>query len=218
MESADSLVHRFIGATTMSATNTLDTNKTLTLRFGTPIQRMSDHEFFEFCQANPELRIERTSDGDLIIMSPTGGNTGRRNFMLIGQFNIWVDQNGTGVGFDSSTGFILPNRAERAPDLSWVRNERWEALTEEERNVFPPLCPDFVAELRSPSDSLASLRDKMQEYIDNGAQLGWLIDPIAKNVYIYQPGEVTTCLDEPDTVSGDPVLPSFILNLQKIWQ
>lgn len=202
----------------MTAINTLDTNKTLTLRFGTPIQRMSDQEFFDFCQANSELRIERTSDGDLVIMAPTGGNTGRRNFILIGQFNIWVDQDGTGIGFDSSTGFILPNGAERAPDLSWVRNERWEALSEEERNVFPPLCPDFVTELRSPSDRLPNLQDKMQEYIDNGTQLGWLIDPIAKSVSIYQPNKNIVHLDEPETISGDPTLPGFVLDLQKIWQ
>jgi Uma2 family endonuclease len=202
----------------MSATNTLDIEKNLTLHFGKPMQRLSDQDFFDFCQANPELRIERTSEGDLIIMSPTGGNTGRRNFILIGQFNIWVDQNGTGIGFDSSTGFILPNGAERAPDLSWVRNERWDALTEAERNVFPPLCPDFVAELRSPSDSLSTLKNKMQEYLDNGAQLGWLIDPLDKNAYIYQPGEAVICLDEPETISGDPILPGFVLHLQKIWQ
>jgi len=202
----------------MSVTNTLDIEKNLTLHFGKSIQNLSDQDFFDFCQANPELRIERTSAGDLVIMSPTGGNTGRRNFILIGQFNIWVDQNGAGIGFDSSTGFILPNGAERAPDLSWVRNERWDALTEAERNVFPPLCPDFVAELRSPSDSLSTLKDKMLEYIDNGAQLGWLIDPLDKRVYIYQPGEAITCLDEPETLPGDPILPGFVLELQKIWQ
>ena len=202
----------------MSATNTLDIEKNLTLRFGKPMQRLSDQEFFDFCQANPELRIERTSEGDLIIMSPTGGNTGRRNFNLTYQFGLWLETYSDGIGFDSSTGFILPNGAERAPDLSWVRNERWEALTEAERNVFPPLCPDFVAELRSPSDSLSSLKDKMQEYLDNGARLGWLIDPIDKNIYIYQSNQPVICLDEPKTISGDPVLPGFVLNLQKIWQ
>lgn len=202
----------------MSATNTFDIDKNLTLHFGKPMQRLSDQEFFDFCQANPELRIERTREGDLIIMSPTGGNTGRRNFNLTYQFGLWLETYSDGIGFDSSTGFILPNGAERAPDLSWVRNERWDALTETERNVFPPLCPDFVAELRSPSDSLSTLKDKMQEYIDNGAQLGWLIDPLDKNIYIYQPDETVICLDEPETVTGDPILPGFVLNLQKIWE
>ncbi|MBT3604251.1 MAG: Uma2 family endonuclease [Candidatus Latescibacteria bacterium] len=202
----------------MSATNTLDIEKNLTLHFGKPMQRLSDQDFFDFCQANPELRIERTSEGDLIIMSPTGGNTGRRNFNLTYQFGLWLETFSEGVGFDSSTGFILPNGAERAPDLSWVRNERWDALTEAERNVFPPLCPDFVAELRSPSDSLSTLKDKMQEYLDNGAQLGWLIDPLDKNIYIYQPHEAVIYSDEPETISGDPTLPGFVLNLQKIWQ
>lgn len=202
----------------MSAINTLDTNKTLKLRFGKPIQRMSDQEFFDFCQANSELRIERTSDGDLVIMAPTGGNTGRRNFNLTYQFGLWLETFQEGIGFDSSTGFILPNGAERTPDLSWVRTERWEALSEEERNVFPPLCPDFVAELRSPSDRLPDLQDKMQEYIDNGTQLGWLIDPLDQNVSIYQPNKNIVHLDKPETISGEPILPGFVLNLQKIWQ
>ena len=158
----------------------------LPLHFEPVVKRMSDDEFFEFCQLNREWRFELTSEGDLIVMSPTGSRTGKRNFRMAGLFYAWVEANGTGVGFDSSTGFTLPNDAKRSPDLAWIRKPRWEALTETEQEVFAPLCPDFVIELRSPSDDLARLQAKLQEYIDNGAQLGWLIDPLDQHAYIYE--------------------------------
>src|SRR2546426_8625518 len=170
-----------------------------------PVIDMSDEQFFELCQLNRDLRLERTSQGDLVIMPPTGGETGRTNFELTGLFGDWVRADGSGVGFDSSTGFTLPNGATRSPDLAWVRQERWKALTPEQRRQFPPLCPDFVLELRSPSDALATLQAKMHEYLDNGAQLGWLIDPIGKKVYTYRPQAAVECLDNPQTISGDPV-------------
>lgn len=160
----------------MSASLCFGESESVVLHFGPVLQRISDDEFFEFCQLNPEWRIELTSEGDLIIMPPTGGLTGQRNFALTRVFGNWVEQDGTGVGFDSSTGFTLPNGAKRSPDLAWVRRERWEALTPAEQAVFPPLCPDFVAELRSRSDSSKALQAKMEEYIENGAQLGWLFD------------------------------------------
>jgi Uma2 family endonuclease len=178
---------------------------------------MSDHEFFMFCQLNQDLRFERTSDGDLIIMPPTGGETGRRNFTLIGLFNSWAEDDDTGIGFDSSTGFVLPNGAKRSPDLAWVKKSRWEALTDEEKEEFPPLCPDFVVELRSKSDSVDALKSKMEEYIENGAQLGWLIDAFEKRIYIYRQGEEVRHIDKPEMISGDPVLPGFVLNLRRIW-
>jgi Uma2 family endonuclease len=178
---------------------------------------MSDHEFFVFCQLNQDLRFERTSGGDLIIMPPTGGETGRRNFTLIGLFNTWVEKDNTGIGFDSSTGFVLPNGAKRSPDLAWVKKSRWEALTDEEREEFPPLCPDFVVELRSKTDSIDVLQSKMEEYIENGAQLGWLIDALRKKVYIYRQGEKVRCMENPGMVSGDPLLTGFVLNLGRIW-
>ena len=190
----------------------------IVLHFGQLMQRMSDDEFFEFCRRNPDLRIERTSDGDLIIMPPTGGETGRSNFKLTAYFGNWVEANGTGEGFDSSTVFRLPNGAERSPDVAWVRRERWEALTPEERRKFPPLCPDFVIELRSDSDRFNTLQQKMQEYIDNGAQLGWLIDPLERKVWVYRPGAEPECLVNPVRVSGEPVLPGFVLPLEKIWR
>jgi Uma2 family endonuclease len=182
-----------------------------------PVIDMSDEQFFELCQLNRDLRLERTSQGDLVIMPPTGGETGRTNFKLTQVFGNWVDADGTGVGFDSSTGFTLPNGAKRSPDLAWVTRERWEALTPQQRRQFPPLCPDFVLELRSSSDALATVQAKMHEYLDNGARLGWLIDPIEKKVYIYRPQGPVECLDNPQTVSGDPVLPGFVLELGRVW-
>jgi Uma2 family endonuclease len=190
----------------MSTTLSLPDVEPLVLHFGRGLQRLSDSEFFEFCQLNADWRLERTAEGDLIVMPPTGGETGRRNFTLTGAINDWVEQDGTGIGFDSSTGFALPNGAKRSPDLAWVKRSRWEQLTEEEREEFPPLCPDFVVELRSRTDSLDALKSKMQEYIENGARLGWLIDPIERTVYIYRPGEEVICLNHPKTIAGDPVL------------
>ncbi len=182
-----------------------------------PIINLTDDQFFEFCQINRDLRIERTATGELLIMPPTGSETGGRNFNLIGQLWAWVNQDGTGIGFDSSTGFKLPNGALASPDAAWVKLERWNALTPEQQKKFAPICPDFVVELRSPSDNLEPLKTKMQEYIDNGALLGWLIDRKNRQVYIYRPGVAVECLDNPATLSGDSVLPGFVLDLSKIW-
>ena len=182
-----------------------------------PVIQMSDQQFFEFCQLNRELRIERTSQGELLIMPPTGGETGRINFNLTVSFGNWVRADGTGVGFDSSTGFTLPNGAKRSPDLAWVERWRWEALTQQQRREFAPLCPDFVLELRSPSDALADVHAKMQEYIDNGARLGLLIDPLETKVYVYRPQAPMESLDNPKSVSGEPELPGFVLEMKKIW-
>jgi Uma2 family endonuclease len=182
-----------------------------------PVIEVSDQQFFALCQLNRDLRLERTRQGDLVIMPPTGGETGRMNFALTGLFGRWVHADGTGVGFDSSTGFTLLNGATRSPDLAWVKRSRWEALTPPQREQFPPLCPDFVMELRSPSDALEYVQNKMREYLDNGAQLGWLIDPVDKKVYIYRPQTPVECLDNPQTIAGDPVLPGFVLELGRIW-
>jgi len=181
------------------------------------IRDASRDEFFAFCQANGEYRFERTSQGDLVIMTPTGGDTGRRNFRLYVPFGIWCDQDGTGIAFDSSTGFWLRNGALRSPDLSWVRRERYEALTSDEQKKYPPIAPDFIAELRSESDRISHLHDKMQEWADNGVRLGWLIDPVEKRVEIYRPGNAPEILEAPAHVSGDPELPGFVLDMAKIW-
>jgi Uma2 family endonuclease len=200
----------------MSQTLTFVEIPPLVLRLA-PVIDMSDEQFFELCQLNRDLRLERTSQGDLVIMPPTGGETGRTNFELTVFFGHWVHADGTSVGFDSSTGFALPNGAKRSPDLAWVKRERWEALTPEQRRQFPPLCPDFVLELRSPSDALATVQAKMQEYLDNGARLGWLIGPIEQKVYIYRPQTPVECLDNPKIISGEPVLPGFVLDLGRVW-
>jgi len=187
------------------------------LHFAPLLEKINDEDFFEFCQANPEWRIERTSEGDLIIMAPTGGETGKRNFNLIVAFGNWAKADGTGVSFDSSTVFALPNGAKRSPDLAWVKLARWNALTDEQRRGFPPLCPDFVVELRLHTDSLTTLQEKMQDYITNGAQLGWLIDPLERKVYIYRPQSEVECLNDSATLSGEPLLGGFTLDLQEIW-
>lgn len=179
--------------------------------------RLTDDQFYQLCQDNDDLRLELTAEGELIIMPPTGGSTGSRNATITARVTVWAEKDGTGLSFDSSTMFILPNGAKRSPDASWVSRERWDALSEEERDKFVPLCPDFVAELRSPSDSLSFLQDKMDEYISNGAGLGFLFDPKAKRVYVYRPSKPVESLDDPRTVSGDPVLPSFVLDLKDIW-
>ena len=190
----------------------------IVLDFKPVLRKLNDADFFEFCQANSDWRIECTSAGEVIIMPPTGGMTGGRNFHLTGIFHAWVQANGTGKGFDSSTGFTLPNGAKRSPDLAWLSLARWQTLTAAEREQFPPLCPDFVVELRSRTDQLSSLQDKMQEYMDNGAQLGWLIDPIEQKVYIYAPQTPVVCLDKPSQVSGAPLLPGFVLEMCDIWE
>lgn len=182
-----------------------------------PVLELTEDQFFDLAQLNRDLRIERSAQGELIIMPPTGEETGKRNTEITIQLGLWARQNRTGTSFDSSTGFTLPNGAVRSPDASWVEKTRLEALTDEQRRKFLPLCPDFVAELRSPTDSLNVLRDKMQEYLDNGARLGWLIDPEQKRVYVYRPQALLKELEAPEKLSGDPVLPGFALDLCEIW-
>lgn len=201
----------------MSAEVGYSEGRALVLSLGPLRHRMTDEEFFDFCQANRGLRIERTSEGDLIVMSPSGGRTGNRNLKLGARLENWAEADGSGLAFDSSTGFILPNGAKRSPDLAWVSRSRWDGLTARQQEAFPPLCPDFVVELRSPTDDLSDLRAKMEEYVANGARLGWLIDPFEKKVYVYRPGEEVGVLDRPDRVSGDPLLPGLSLDLAPVW-
>ncbi|MDT9192365.1 MULTISPECIES: Uma2 family endonuclease [unclassified Limnospira] len=182
-----------------------------------PAIELTPEQFLEICQLNRDLRLERTATGELVIMPPTGSETGGRNFRLLGQLYNWTEGDETGIGFDSGTGFTLPNGAQISPDAAWVKLERWNALTAEEQEQFAPLAPDFVVELRSLSDPLKLLQDKMQQYIDNGVQLGWLIDCKQRRVYIYRPGNAVECLNSPATVSGEPILPGFVLDLSKIW-
>ncbi len=178
---------------------------------------LSNQQFYQLCLANRDWRFERNATGELVIMPPTGGETGNRNGRLTQQLFNWTDQSNTGIAFDSSTGFKLPNGADRSPDAAWLKRERWEALTPEQQARFVPLCPDFVVELLSPSDDLAITRRKMQEYIDNGAQLGWLINRKARQVEIYRAGQAIEVLETPVTLSGEAVLPGFVLDLKSIW-
>ncbi len=188
-----------------------------------PTVALTNEQFYHLCMANEEWRIELTAEGELIIMSPTGGESGIRNSGLTADLVIWNRQTKLGFVFDSSTIFILPNGAKRRPDVSWVSRERWEALSAENRRKFPPLCPDFIIELRSESDSLSQLQSKMREYIANGLQLGWFLDPKTPLVEIYRAnanGEVETLsfsLDNLPNLSGESVLPGFILNLAAIF-
>ncbi|MGH7960228.1 MAG: Uma2 family endonuclease [Candidatus Binatia bacterium] len=179
--------------------------------------QLSEEQFTRLCQENPDLRIELTAQGELVIMPPTGMETGWRNSKLNHRLVAWTEVDGMGLACDSSTLFTLPNGAKRSPDASWVRRERYEALTKKQREGFAPLCPDFVVELRSPTDRLADLQDKMQEYLDNGARLGWLIDPKDKRVYVYRPNQPVAVLDNPAALNGDPVLPGFVLHVRELW-
>jgi Uma2 family endonuclease len=181
------------------------------------LAHMSTEQFYEFCQANPELRIERTATGEVIVMPPAFSDTGNRNMRIAQQVANWADADGTGEPFDSSAGFTLPNGATRAPDAAWIRLDRWNALTDEQKASFAPICPDFVIELRSASDTLTSLQEKMQEYINNGASLGFLIDRRNRTVHLYRPNRSPEILQNPETVSGEPELPGFVLKMARIW-
>ncbi|MBG1259936.1 Uma2 family endonuclease [Nostoc commune] len=188
----------------------------LTVNFPSLVQ-MTNEQFYEFCQANGDLRIERTANGEVIIISAAFSDTGNRNFNIAAQLGYWTEQDGTGIGFDSSTGFTLPNGAMRSPDASWIELERWNVLTDAQKASFAPICPSFVIELRSSSDRLIKLQEKMQEYIDNGASLGWLIDRQNRKVYIYRTNRELEVLENPEAITGNPELPGFILRMAKIW-
>jgi Uma2 family endonuclease len=181
-----------------------------------PAVCLTDDRFYEFCRLNRELRIERTAAGELFIMAPAGGDSSDRNAEITFQLRLWARRDGTGRTFDSSGGFRLPSGAVRSPDASWVSNARLAVLTDEQRRKFIPLCPDFVVELRSSSDSLPVLQGKMAEYIDNGARLGWLIDPPGGQVLVYRPDSPPERLEKPARVSADSVLPGFRLEMDEI--
>jgi Uma2 family endonuclease len=193
--------------------------ETLSLELPRAIALHVTQEQFEIlAAANRDLRLERTAAGELIVNPPTGGETGYCNIKISYFLVKWVEEEGgNGIPFDSSTGFRLPNGANRSPDASWVSQERWQSLTPQQQKGFVPLCPDFVVELRSQSDTLPKLQTKMLEYLDNGARLGWLIDPQNRQVEIYRPGRVVEVLENPTELSGEDVLPGFILNLRRVW-
>lgn len=177
--------------------------------------QLTDEQFYQLCQNNRELNFERTSKGDLIIMTPVGGESGNREAELIIDLGIWNRQTKLGYTFSSSTIFKLPNGADRSPDAAWIRRERWEALTPEQRKKFPPIAPDFIIELRSASDNLATLREKMQEYLDAGVQLAWLINPQQQQVEVYRQQQQAKLINLPTQLSGEEVLPGFKLSLEQ---
>ncbi|HEY9623518.1 MAG TPA: Uma2 family endonuclease [Crinalium sp.] len=188
----------------------------LTLKLDS-VLKLTDQQFYQLCQDNPELKLERAATGELVIMSPTGGETGKQNSDLILELGLWNRQTKLGVVFDSSTGFKLPNGADRSPDAAWIPQARWDALTTQQRKRFLPLCPDFLIELLSPTDTWEAGQVKMQEYQDNGNRLGWLLDPAARQVAIYRLGQPTEILEAPANLSGEEVLPGFVLDLNLIW-
>jgi Uma2 family endonuclease len=180
--------------------------------------KLSDADFERIVRANPEWNFEQTAAGDLVVVPPTGGTSSRKNFNLTQQLGNWVEANlSLGEGFDSNVLFVLPNGAKRSPDVSWVQRGRWDALNQQQQDGYVPLCPDFVVELRSPTDSLEELQTKMQEYIANGARLGWLINSQDRQVEIYRQGQQVEVLQLPTSLSGEDVLPGFVLNLQRIF-
>ena len=196
-------------------------NRGLAMRFKFESQnrqmKFTDEEFWYFCRQNDEMRIEMTKEGDVIIMPPTGSETGDRNAEITMQLRFWAKKAKTGKTYDSSTGFKLPNGATVSPDASWILSERLEKFTAKQREKFLPICPDFVIELRSASDSLKDSQEKMEEYMENGARLGWLIDPKNKRVYVYRPDNRVETLKNPETISGADVLQGFELDLTEIW-
>jgi len=182
-----------------------------------PTLQLTDEAFEQLCHSNPSLHLERTAQGDLIAMTPAGSETGFRNADLLGQLWHWNRQQQLGIVFDSSAGFTLPNGAIRSPDVAWIEKTRWTAISPEQRRKFAPICPDFVLELKSPSDDLAPLQAKLEEYLDNGARLGWLLDPTLNIVHCYRPGQPPELLHRPARLSGEAVLPHFTMDLTLIW-
>ena len=189
----------------------------LTMRLN-PVIQITDEQFFLLCQINKDLRLERNAEGDIIIMPPTGWETGDRNSELNMQLRLWAKRDGSGVATDSSTGFKLPNGADRSPDAAWVLRSRLAKITSEQRKKFLPLCPDFAIELLSPTDRLEIVQARMDEYMECGARLGWLIDPENRRVYVYRPGAATEALKEISEISGEPELKGFVFDLREIWE
>ncbi len=201
----------------MSSSNAPHPSKIRLDPWGTsPIHVKLSEQFEELVARNPDLRIEQTATGEVVLMSPTGGESGYRNTKIISQLDRWSETYG-GRAFDSSTLFELPSGAKRSPDAAWISLDRWNALTKEEKKGFPPICPDFVVELRSETDRLIDLQEKMQEYLENGIRLGWLIDPLLEQVHIYRPDCAVKIESAPETLDAGDAMPGFVLDLKLIW-
>jgi len=200
--------------TTQTLVETIDYVPTV---FDFSPMRLTDEQFESLCRNHPDLNLEMSAKGELIIVPPTLPYTGEKNSDLITDVNIWARKDKTGVVFDSSSLFTFPNGAKRSPDVSWVLREKWDNLSDAEKKKFSRLVPDFVIELRSSSDSLKTLKKKMTEYIENGVRLGWLIDPMEQKVHVYRANGEIEVLDNPEKVSGEEVLRGFELNVREIW-
>ncbi|HCA97308.1 MAG TPA: hypothetical protein DEP38_22680 [Cyanobacteria bacterium UBA9226] len=183
-----------------------------------PVIQLTDEQFYHLCRVNPDVKFERNTERELIIMSPTGGETGKRNAGITADFVIWNRQTRLGEVFDSSTCFRLPNGADRSPDVAWIQKERWDGLTSEQKEKFPPIAPDFVLELMSPTDNLKETQAKMREYMDNQVRLGWLMNRKSQRVEIYRQGKPVEVLENPTELSGEDVLPGFVLDLRIVWE
>ena len=183
-----------------------------------PIVELTEEQFYHLCRVNPDVKFERNAQREIIIMSPTGGETGKCNAKLTTLFYLWNEETNFGEVFDSSTCFRLPNGADRSPDVSWIQKERWDRLTSEQKEKFPPIAPDFVLELMSPTDSLKETQDKMKEYMENQVRLGWLMNRKSRRVEIYRAGKPVEVLSNPSQLSGEDVLPGLVLDLRMIWE
>ena len=179
--------------------------------------RITPEQFFRLCSDNRDLQLELTARKEIVIMPPSGGETGARNLSIVTQLAGWAKRDGTGIAFDADTGFTLPNGAVRGPDAAWIPRQKWHRLSKDQREKFAPICPDFVIELRSPRDTVAELKEKMAEYIENGAQLGWLINRKRREVFVYRPSRPVERLQNPLSVSADPALSGFVLDLTEVW-
>jgi Uma2 family endonuclease len=188
----------------------------VTINFSS-IAQITDDQFYQLCRENPDVKFERNAKGEIIVLLPTGGETGSYNSEINADFGIWNRQTKLGICFDSSTCFKLPSGANRSPDFSWIEKTRWDVLTAEQKQKFPPISPDFVLELMSPTDSLKDTQNKMQEYMDNQVKLGWLINRKTRRVEIYHQGKEVEILESPTELSGEDILPGFVLNLQTLW-
>lgn len=189
----------------------------ITINFNSII-KLTEDQFYDLCRTNPDIKFERNAKGEIVIVPPTGGETGKNNAEITIDFGIWNRQTKLGVVFDSSTCFHFPNNADRSPDVAWIKQERWDALTEKQKEKFPPIAPDFVLELMSPTDRFKETQDKMREYMDNGVKLGWLINRKNRLIEIYRQGQAVEVLESPTELSGEDVLPGFVLNLEFIWK
>jgi Uma2 family endonuclease len=200
----------------MARATIIDANTAVRVVLDVSSVGLTDDQYFRLCSDNRDLRIEMTAQKELIIMSPTNMETGRKNAKITARLIVWAEQDGTGEVFDSSSELTLPNGAKRSPDACWILKSRWNRFSKEEKQRFTEVCPDFVIELRSPSDRLADVEEKMEEYIANGSKLGWLLDPIENQAIIYRPGQLPERISEPTILSGDPVLSGFKFDFREI--